>query len=220
MKYLFLFRLILNRCKKKHFQLFRFYQFLIAQLTARKKSVAKNTRRKGRIVKNVPNSSVRSFVLISFLFFCLNSNAQSIEVSAGFNRLDYQTGIAYGHRWHDFHLTPKFEVGVTSTAGQQRFFPRLSVGTSYLFLKKGLLDFGPEVVYAVSRQRLTISAKTAHYWNELNVGYRLQVGRTVKFVHSLNGGWINESFYSEVVQRRVNYSSLGIYAQIGVSYTF
>lgn len=220
LKYLFLFRLILNRCKKTHLRTLRPFQFLTALWHAKRKSVARNTRRKAIIVRNVQSCSVRFSLIIFLTFLSFHSNAQSIEVSGGFNRLDYQLGVAYGHRWHDIHLTSKFEMGVTSSVAQGRFFPRVSVGTSYLFLKQGLLDFGPEFVYAISRQRISSSSNTAHLWNELYVGYRLQIGRTIKFVHTLNGGWINQSFYSEVVNRRVNYNSLGLYAQIGVSYTF
>jgi len=97
--------------------------------------------------------------------------------------------------------------------------PRISVGSSYFFVRKGLLDFGPEIVYAYSRQKITSNGSTAHSWNEIYAGYRLQVGRMIKFVHSVNGGWINESFYSQTLKKRVNYNSLGIYAQIGISYT-
>ena len=193
---------------------------LTAHWHAKRKSAAKNTRRKDFIVRNAQKSKVRVLVSIIFIFTLSISNAQSIEVSAGFNRLDYQVGVAYGHRWNHFHLTPKIEVGVTSTFAQQRFSPRFSVGASYFLVRKGIIDFGPEIVYAYSRQRLTGQGKTAHHWNELNVGYRLHVGRNIKFVHSVNGGWINESFYSNSLGKRVNYSSLGIYAQIGISYTF
>ncbi len=219
LKYLFLFRLILNRCKKTHLQTLRFFPILIAPWCAKRRNAVRNTRRKAITVRNAQSCSVRFSLIILCVLCSLNANAQSIEVSGGFNRLDYQMGIGYGHRWEDFQLTSKLEVGVTSTVAQRRFFPRLSVGTSYLFLQKGIVDFGPELVYAISRQQLTTSSKTAHFWNEVNMGYRLQVGRTIKFVHSLNGGWINESFYSEVVNRRINYNSLGLYAQIGVSYT-
>lgn len=218
-KYLSLFRFILNRCKKKLFQSFQVLSILIAHWYAKRKSVVKNTRRKDFIVKSVPKYKVRFFVFITFLFSLSHLNAQSIEVSAGFNRLDYQVGVAYGHRWNHFHLTSKIETGVTSTFAQRRFFPRLSVSSSYFLLRKGLVDFGPEFVYAYSRQRLT-TGKTAHHWNELNLGYRLHVGRNIKFVHSVNGGWINESFYSDIVGKRINFNSLGIYAQIGISYTF
>ncbi|MDG1333679.1 MAG: hypothetical protein P8P74_15185 [Crocinitomicaceae bacterium] len=163
---------------------------------------------------------MRFLVIIIFISFASISNAQSIELSAGFNRLDYQAGVAYGHRWNHFHLTSKLEFGVTSTFGQGRMMPRISVGSSYFLLRKGLVDFGPEIVYAFSRQRITFNSKTAHNWNEIYAGYRLQIGRNIKFVHSVNGGWINESFYSSALGKRVNYNSLGIYAQIGVSYTF
>lgn len=219
-KYLSLFRLILNRCKKTHFQSYQVLSILTVLSRVKRKSAAKNTRRKDFIVRNAQRSKVRAFGLIFFVFSVSISNAQSVEVSAGFNRLDYQVGVAYGHRWNQFHLTPKIEFAVTSTFAQRRIFPRLSIGSSYFLVRKGIVDFGPEFVYAYSRQRITTQGKTAHHWNELNLGYRLQVGRTIKFVHSLNGGLINESFYSNALEKRVNYSSLGIYAQIGVSYTF
>lgn len=219
-KYLSLFRLILNRCKKTHFHWSHVLSILTVLSLARRKSVVKNTRRKGFIVRNAQRFKVRPLVLIFFIFFASNSNAQSVEISAGFNRLDYQIGVAYGHRWNHFHVTSKIEVGPTSTFAQGRIFPRLSIGSSYFLVRKGIVDFGPEFVYAYSRQRITAQAKTAHHWNEFNLGYRLQVGRTIKFVHSLNGGLINESFYSNALEKRVNFNSLGIYAQIGVSYTF
>lgn len=161
-------------------------------------------------------------LLVSIIFICVTSfsNAQSVEVSAGFNRLDYQAGVAYGHRWNHFHLTSKLEFAVTSTFGQRRIMPRISIGSSYFLLRKGLFDFGPEIVYAYSRQKLTAQGKSAHHWNEFYAGYRLQIGRKIKFVHSASGGLINESFYSSISGKTVNFNSLGIYAQIGVSYTF
>lgn len=215
-----MFRLILNRCKSKHFQSFKALSILTALWRAKKRSVAKNSRRKDYIVRNVQKSNVR--LLISIIFICVTtfSNAQSVELSAGFNRLDYQAGVGYGHRWNHFHLTSKLEFAVTSTFAQRRIMPRVSVGSSYFFLRKGLVDFGPEITYAYSRQKLTQHGKTAHHWNEIYAGYRLQIGRVIKFVHSASGGWINESFYSSGVNKSVNFNSLGIYAQIGVSYTF
>ncbi len=203
-----------------HFQLVPILSILTVHWYAKRKSAARNTRRKDFIVRNAQKYKVHVLACFIFIFTLSNSNAQSIEVSAGFNRLDYQMGVAYGHRWNHFHLTPKIEVGVASTFAQRRFFPRFSVGSCYFLLRKGLVDFGPELVYAYSRQRLTDQGKTAHHWNEMNVGYRLQVGRNIKFVHSVNGGWINECFYSNTIGKRVNYSSLGVYAQIGISYTF
>jgi hypothetical protein len=193
---------------------------LIALLPAKKRSAVRSLRRKDYIVRNVQRSNVRLLISIIFIFVTSLANAQSVELSAGFNRLDYQTGVGYGHRWNHFHLTSKLEFGVTSTFAQRRITPRISVGSSYFLVRKGLVDFGPEIVYAYSRQKLIIQGKTAHNWNEVYAGYRLQVGRNVKFVHSVNGGWINESFYSSTLGKRVNFNSLGIYAQIGVSYTF
>ena len=219
-KGLSLFRIILNRCKKTRFQWYPMLSILTARWSVKRKIAAKNTRRKDFIVRNAQRSKVRALCSIIFIFTCLMPNAQSIEVSAGFNRLDYQIGVAYGHRWNHFQLTSKLEVGATSTFAQQRFSPRISVGSSYFLVRKGMVDFGPEFVYAYSRQRLTNQGKTAHHWNEMNLGYRLQVGRNLKFVHSANGGWINESFYSNALGKRMNYNSLGIYAQIGISYTF
>ena len=189
-------------------------------LTVRKRSVAKNIRASLCIARNAQSYRLSAFSILIFLFFLTTSNAQSVEVSAGFNRLDYQVGAGYSHRWGALFLTSKMEVAVTSTFAQKRFAPRLSVGASYLLLKKGQFEFGPELVYAYSRQRLTNNHKTAHHWNELNIGYRLQVGGKFKFVHSLNGGWINESFYTNSGNERVNYNNLGVYAQVGVSYTF
>ena len=192
---------------------------MTARWHVKKRSAAKSLRRKDYIVRNVQRSNVRLLVSIIFIFVTSLSNAQSVELSAGFNRLDYQAGVGYGHRWNHFHLTSKLEFGVTSTFAQRTIMPRLSVGGSYFFVRKGLVDFGPELVYAYSRQKLTTQG-TAHSWNEIYAGYRLQIGRNIKFVHSLNGGWINESFFNAVFKKRVSFNSLGIYAQIGVSYTF
>jgi hypothetical protein len=188
-------------------------------LSVKRRSVARSTRRKAIIARNVQSFKVRFVVSLIFIFTLSSSHAQSIELSGGFNRLDYQAGVGYGHRWHHFHLTSKLEFGVTSTFAQGRIMPRVSVGSSYFLVRKGLLDFGPEIVYAYSRQKLTSNNNTAHSWNEIYAGYRLQVGRTIKFVHSINGGWINQSFYSTALEKRVNFNSLGIYAQIGISYT-
>lgn len=214
-----MFRLILNKCKKKRFQSFRTLLILTALYCVKRRNAVKNLRRKGCIARNVQRSNVRLLVSIFFIFLIFSSNAQSVELSAGFNRLDYQAGVAYGHRWNHFHLTSKLEFGVTSTFAQRRIMPRLSIGSSYFFVRKGLVDFGPEIVYAYSRQKVTTQGKTAHHWNEIYAGYRLQVGRKIKFVHSVNGGRINESFYSPALEKVVNFNSLGIYAQIGISYT-
>ena len=218
-KPLFLFRLILNRCKETFFHSFKILLNSTALLSAKRRSAAKSTRRKAIIVRNAQSSSVRFVVSLMLLFSLHSCLAQSIELSGGFNRLDYQAGVAYGHRWHHFHLTSKLEFGVTSTFGQGRIMPRVSIGSSYFLVRKGLLDFGPEITYAYSRQKITPNSATAHSWNEMYVGYRLQVGRITKFVHSMSGGWVNQSFYSTTLGERVNFNSLGIYAQIGISYT-
>lgn len=219
-KFLFLFRPILNRCKKTCFLCYPVLSILTALWRAKRKNAAKITRRRDFIVRNVLRFRLPKLVSVFYLFFVTTLTAQSVEISAGFNRLDYQLGVAYGQRFNDFQLTPKIEFAPTSTFVQGRIFPRFSIGSSYFLVQKGIVDFGPEIVYAYSRQRITNQQNTAHNWNELNLGYRLQVGKTFKFVHSMNGGWINESFYSELIGKRVNYNSLGIYAQIGISYTF
>ncbi|MFK7784657.1 MAG: hypothetical protein AB8B56_06070 [Crocinitomicaceae bacterium] len=214
-----MFRLILNRCRKKHFLLFRTRLNSTVLSNAKRRSAARSLKRKAYIVKNVQNFNVRLLVSLIFIFTLSLTHAQSIELSGGFNRLDYQAGVAYGHRWNHFHLTSKLEFGVTSTFAQRRIMPRVSIGSSYFLVRKGLFDFGPEVVYSYSRQKITLNGNTAHSWNEVYVGYKLQIGRMIKFVHSLNGGWINQSFYSTTLDQRVNFNSLGIYAQIGISYT-
>lgn len=193
---------------------------LRAHLIAVKKNAARNTRKRDTTVKNVRKSN-HSFIALFFPLLVGGAvNAQSLELSVGFNRLDYQIGIGYGQKIERFLVTPKLELGMNSTFASGRFFPRISMGTAYFALKKNRFELGPELTYAYSRQRLTASHKTAHHWNELNLGYRLQVGERIRFVHSASGGWLNELFGSDVAGKVVSYHSAGYYVQIGISYTW
>ncbi len=189
------------------------------RLIAAKRNVAKSTRKRVSTVRSAPRFK-HSFLCFLFFIVAGSVNGQSLELTTGFNRSDYQVGIGYGHREERFLFVPKVELGVNSTFASGRLFPRISFGTSYFALKKNQFELGPELTYAYSRQRLTSSHKTAHHWNELLVGYRLQFGSRIKFVHSVSGGWFNELFASDVAGKVVSYHSLGYYAQIGISYTF
>ena len=191
-----------------------------ARWIAVKRNAARNTRKRGNTVKSVQRSKDLFLSLIFSVVVVGSVNGQSIELSAGFNRSDYQVGIGYGHQVERFLLVPKVELGVNSTFASGRLFPRISIGTTYFALKKNRFELGPELTYAYSRQRLTTNHKSAHHWNELNLGYRLQFGERIKFVHALSGGWFNEFFKSETAGKIVSYHSLGYYAQIGISYTF
>lgn len=188
--------------------------------SAVRKSAARNTRKKDCIVRSVPRFKHSFFFLFFLMLGASVSQAQSLELSMGFNRLDYQLGVGYGHRVNDFYFSPKLEMGLNSSFASGRFFPRISLGSTYFLLTSKRFELGPELTYAYSRQRLTFNGKTAHHWNELNLGYRLQFGNRVKLVHSASGGWLNELFYSEVAGRIVNFHSIGYYAQIGISYTW
>ena len=215
-----MFRISLNRCKRRFFHLFQILSLLTVLCYARNRSVVRNTRKKVIIVRNARRFRLQ-IISFSLLFFIVShARAQSAEITIGLNRLDYQLGIGYGHHWRHFQFTPKFEIGMTSTFKQSRLFPRYSIGTGYFVLRSKTLELGPELTYAYSRLRLTNNGKTAHHWNEILFGYRLQVGRAIKLVHSANCGWMNESFYNNTLNKRVNFNSFGFYAQVGFNYTF
>lgn len=189
-----------------------------ARWIAVKRNAARNTRKRENTVK----SALRFKQSLLSVILCVvagSVSGQSIELSAGFNRSDYQVGIGYGHQVERFLFSPKVELGVNSTFASGRLFPRVSFGTCYFALKTKRFELGPELTYAYSRQRITTNHKTAHNWNELNLGYRLQFGERIKFVHAISGGWFNEFFKSETAGKIVSYHSLGYYAQIGISYT-
>ena len=150
-------------------------------LTVRKRSAAKNIRASLCIARNAQSYRLSAFSTLIFLFFLASSNAQSVEVSAGFNRLDYQVGAGYSQRWGALFLTSKMEVAVTSTFAQKRFAPRLSVGTSYLntAITDDTLDvsMGRDKGVVVQRDRIKDFCKTTGFGaNKKTIrGYKLIV---------------------------------------------
>lgn len=156
------------------------------------------------------------FILIHFGSF---SQTHSISTSVGITRFDIFHSIAYSLDTNRCSFSAGLAYGINRTVFQQKIFPRVSAGFHYSALKKNRFELGPEISYSFSFLKYTSSSKPT-MWNELNTGLFWSFGNRVKVGQSVLVGYVGQSHFSTIQQKRTTGSTWGYYVDLKLSYAF
>lgn len=192
-------------------------------IVRRRKVAVRNTRKRASIVKNVRNYKfklfrvlMRCFCLICFLNVAI-AQSQSpsfldFSYRIAMNRMDFFTGP--GLYWGQKNIVASFalESGINRTVFQGTMFPRASTAFGYRFRLTNSLECVPLVNYSFSILRI---GEVFHHWDEFYVGYRLNVGHSVKFFQESMIGSIQETF--KINNSQHSFFNWGYFGSIGIS---
>lgn len=143
-----------------------------------------------------------------------------IDIQIGMTRMDFFGGIQYAKEFGALQPFIAAEIGINRTIFQSRFYPKITVGSSYFVIDKKRISFGPQVSYAYSVLKVNANSSHFHHWNEVYAGLRLEIGSTIRFTTALSGGWMNERFYNQITQDFAGVNSLGYSIKLGLSYAW
>jgi hypothetical protein len=129
------------------------------------------------------------------------------------NRLDFFTGP--GVSWSQKKIVGMLhlETGINRTIFQSAPFPRLSLAFGYNLMEAKKIMFTPLISYSVSALTL---GKTAHFWNEQYLGYRISFGGSIRVFQESMLGLIQERF-KNIQHEQFKFSNWGYFGSIGVS---
>lgn len=166
-------------------------------------------------------------LLVMFLIFmpfrnvkAQDSLPQKFSIHVGMTRMDFFTGISYSRQIKLFSPYVSFQTGINRTFFQSRFFPRLTVGTTYHVFQKGKFQIAPCISYSYSILNINKKVTDFHQWNEVYTGVKWSVGEKWRFTNTIQGGWINERYNSQLTSRKIGANSTGFYTEIGIVYAF
>lgn len=157
-----------------------------------------------------------TFILIHFGSF---SQTHSISTSVGITRFDIFHSVGYLYDTNRCSYSAGFAYGINRTVFQQKLFPRFTVGFHYSALKKSRFELGPVISYSFSFLKYTSSSKST-IWNELNTGFSWSFGKRWKVGQSFLVGYVGQSHYSTIQQKRTIGSTWGYYTDLKLSYAF
>jgi hypothetical protein len=160
------------------------------------------------------------FVLFSQQFAHAQESNRSITYAFGMTRFDFFTGFEYHQKLGKFDPFCGFEVGVNRTFFQQRFFPKVKIGTNYYLLRKDRFLLGPSLNYGYSLLNVNKSTSSYHRWHELMGGFRFLYGRNFKIGFTLLGGWTAERFPNQLTNTSATVHSSAYHGAILVNYVF
>lgn len=165
------------------------------------------------------------FVVLVFSHFVLACFAQEkkhsvISLNLGMNRLDFQSGIAYGYCWDRLQVISSLEVGTNRSIFQRRIFPRLTIGGAYKLISKYNFCFGPQLTFSHSMLKLNKVSTHLNTWNEIYLGTRMELGTKWRFIYSMAAGWQNERYFNTYLNRKSSVNSLGFNVNVGLAYAW
>jgi hypothetical protein len=137
--------------------------------------------------------------LLVMLLYCKpilysQDTKHSLNYSFGITRFDFFTGLEYQRNIGRFDPFVGFEVGVNRTFFQQRFFPKLKIGTHYFIVRSERILLGPTLNYGYSLLNVNKSTASFHRWHEVLGGMRFLYGGKFKIGATFSGGWTAERF--------------------------
>jgi hypothetical protein len=134
--------------------------------------------------------------------------------------MDFFSGITYTRKNKILVPYVSFQTGINRTYFQSRFFPRITVGTTYEIFNKGKFYLAPCLSYSYSLLNLNKKTQDFHHWNEVYSGIKWSVGKKWRFTNTIQGGWMNERFKSQLTNSSIGANSVGFYTEIGILYAF
>lgn len=146
--------------------------------------------------------------------------SNKIDLQVGMTRMDFFGGIQYAKKIRSFQPFSAFEIGINRSIFQSRFYPKISLGSSYFLIDKPKIFLGPQLSYAYSVLKVNKNSSHVHQWNEVYAGLRLEVGARIKFISVISGGWMNERYFNQIEQRYAGVNSLGYNVKLGLCYAW
>jgi hypothetical protein len=159
-------------------------------------------------------------VLFCFLMMVLNSFEQNnqIGMSLSYARMDAFHGIQYSRVFSRCKQQLAVEWGVNRSYLQRRFFPRITMTTSWPILKKVPYQIAPLLSYGYALLKTNQSAKRHHQWHEIYGGLTVEVGNRWKGIVTLSGGWLMEQYFNAFLNRQSLAQTLGFNGTVSLVY--
>jgi hypothetical protein len=148
----------------------------------------------------------------------LSSN--SIHCRVDITRLDFFTGVEYTKRLQNFYPYVAAECGINRTFFQQRFYPKVMLGSSYDLIKNEKILLGPTIHYAYSALKINRSSSYFHQWHELTGGIRFEAGLKWKFIFSAEYGVFTERYFDQVIKDKKNVCASSYVTSMGLGYAW
>jgi hypothetical protein len=201
-------------------------------LVRKRRNVAKNTKPKAKLAKNVRNltNTVMRLIFLLLLLPYLPLSAQELdnskptqfigtELSFSYRNKELFHGLNYTFNHSKFSVGAGIKLGVKSSYFQSALFPQLNLKFSYLpiqhtfYSSNKQLSFGPQIHVNTGIQRVA----TVHSYSDFLLGYDFSYGNKWRFVHSLNAGSYLEIFKDDN-ENSYSVKSLTYYLTFGIQY--
>ena len=198
----------------------------------KRRNVAKNTKPKAKLAKNVRNlaNTVMRLIFLLLLLPFRPLSAQEIdnskptqfigtELSFSYRNKELFHGLNYTFNHSKFSVGAGIKLGVKSSYFQSALFPQLNLKFSYLPIQHTFsssnkqLSFGPQILVNTGIQRV----ETVHSYSDFLLGYDFSYGNKWRFVHSLNAGSYLEIFKDDN-ENSYSVKSLTYYLTFGIQY--
>lgn len=138
----------------------------------------------------------------------------------GFNRFDLQGGAQYAYNLHQFQIQGAFDIGINRTLFQQRFFPKLSLGSAYDLLKTENFFLGPQVTMSGYTLNYNLNVNRPTFWLDLMPGIHFEYGKKWKAVFS---AWMGPAWQWDHIPTQGRYIPtffVNFESSIGCAYAF
>lgn len=159
-------------------------------------------------------------VFVALVLLPLNpiySQTQTVSTSLSITRFDFFHAFEYEFQPSKFAFSAGLGYGINRTIFQKRFYPRMTLGSTYYWLNKERFQIGPHINYAFSFIRLTPASKL-NEWNELNAGLQWSYGNKWKIGQTIVLGYVSESHYSTIENKRVHARTLNYFISLALKY--
>ena len=155
-------------------------------------------------------------LLFSLLGFFANSQKSELGIRVSYARMDLFNGVHYTRAFSRFKQDAAFEWGVNRTYLQRRFFPRITLGSSYAIIEKKAFNFAPIASYGYACLNTNLQSKGFHQWHEIYGGFNLGVGTKWKGGITFSGGWLMEQYFNAYLNRQALIHTLGFNGSVSL----
>ncbi|MES2589381.1 MAG: hypothetical protein V4622_10400 [Bacteroidota bacterium] len=149
----------------------------------------------------------------------LDSNV-SFSNSLRYNKLDFY--FSHGIQIEKEKLKNEFGLGfgINKTIFQQRINPEFYYMLSSNFRNDNLIDFQLVASFHLNFYNTNRNKREIHFFNELLTGFKLEMGKKLKFHFQAEIGLFSESFHSDFYSKNLFLLDFTYSAKMGISYAF
>lgn len=162
-------------------------------------------------------NSIRLICFFIFIHFSAFNQTHNVSTAVGITRFDVFHSFGYSFDTNRFEYSASLGYGINRTLFQQKLFPRISVGFQYSALKKKRFQLGPMIAYSFSCIKFNPTSKLTS-WNELNIGISWSYGGKWKIGQTISAGYVGQSHFSTLQQKRVTGNTWGYYTDLKLIY--